>query len=84
VRELKPEISTRHTVIFLGDRDGECLLNLCGCYEPDELAALSDEDIEDTFANEVEQRAMEASKIRHRHPASTTVSSAVLNVTSTI
>jgi hypothetical protein len=64
VRELKPEISTRHTVILFGGRNGERLLNLCGCCESDELAALSHEDIEDTFANEVERFAMEASKIK--------------------
>jgi hypothetical protein len=64
VRELKPEINARHTVLLFGDREAESLLNLCGCYEPDETAALSDEDIEDNFAGEVEQFAMEASKIK--------------------
>jgi hypothetical protein len=37
---------------------------MCGCSEPDELAALSDEDIEDKFAGEVEQLVMDVSKIK--------------------
>jgi hypothetical protein len=56
-------------------------INLCGCYEPDELAAFSDEDIE--VAGEVEQFAMEARKIKTQASHIKTLSSAVSDVTST-